>query len=224
MKIGANRRQASPGVVAVHSGTCAARSPRHEPGHRLQPRPPAQGRANLSDGALYANSKKLFGKGIPAPRRGRSKGRNWSSMPSPRKGLPGGGVRGFVSSILRHTTAVVCHCSSETPGRGWYKDVCRVRLDMHRTGNRLCTRSWGGQSIGGSEPNGSGMPRSQKHVRPFFAYLAVSPAWKRCMFCGLPCFMMQNPAPTGRSHSYHHSFRYVPYAFVQVPAIFKNSG
>jgi hypothetical protein len=30
------------------------------------------------------------------------------------------------------------------PTGRWFRDVGRVRLDMHRTGNRLCTRSWGG--------------------------------------------------------------------------------
>ena len=28
----------------------------------------------------------------------------------------------------------------------WFRDVGRVRLDMHRTGNRLCTKNWGGSS------------------------------------------------------------------------------
>lgn len=28
----------------------------------------------------------------------------------------------------------------------WYRDVGRARLDAHRPGNRLCTRSWGGSS------------------------------------------------------------------------------
>ena len=30
------------------------------------------------------------------------------------------------------------------PTGRWFRDVGRVRLDMHRTGNRLCTMSWGG--------------------------------------------------------------------------------
>ena len=29
------------------------------------------------------------------------------------------------------------------PTGRWHRDVGRVRLDMHRTGNKLCTRSWG---------------------------------------------------------------------------------
>jgi len=32
------------------------------------------------------------------------------------------------------------------PTGRWFRDVGRVRLDMHRTGNKLCTRSWGGSS------------------------------------------------------------------------------
>ena len=32
------------------------------------------------------------------------------------------------------------------PTGRWIRDVGRVRLDMHRTGNKLCTRSWGGYS------------------------------------------------------------------------------
>ncbi|MFA4932018.1 MAG: hypothetical protein WC625_03830 [Caldisericia bacterium] len=32
------------------------------------------------------------------------------------------------------------------PTGRWYRDVGRARLDMHRTGNRLCTKSWGGSS------------------------------------------------------------------------------
>jgi len=32
------------------------------------------------------------------------------------------------------------------PTGRWYREVGRARLDMHRTGNRLCTRSWGGSS------------------------------------------------------------------------------
>jgi len=32
------------------------------------------------------------------------------------------------------------------PTGRWFRDVGRARLDMHRTGNRLCTRSWGGSS------------------------------------------------------------------------------
>jgi hypothetical protein len=32
------------------------------------------------------------------------------------------------------------------PTGRWHRDVGRVRLDMHRTGNRLCTRRWGGAS------------------------------------------------------------------------------
>ena len=32
------------------------------------------------------------------------------------------------------------------PTGRWYRDVGRARLDMHRTGNKLCTKSWGGSS------------------------------------------------------------------------------
>jgi hypothetical protein len=32
------------------------------------------------------------------------------------------------------------------PTGRWFREVGRARLDMHRTGNRLCTRSWGGSS------------------------------------------------------------------------------
>jgi len=32
------------------------------------------------------------------------------------------------------------------PTGWWHRDFGRVRLDMHRTGNRLCTKSWGGSS------------------------------------------------------------------------------
>ena len=32
------------------------------------------------------------------------------------------------------------------PTGWWNRDFGRVRLDMHRTGNKLCTRSWGGAS------------------------------------------------------------------------------
>ncbi len=32
------------------------------------------------------------------------------------------------------------------PTGRWHRDVGRARLDMHRTGNKLCTRSWGGSS------------------------------------------------------------------------------
>jgi hypothetical protein len=32
------------------------------------------------------------------------------------------------------------------PTGRWFRDVGRIRLDMHRTGNRLCTRRWGGSS------------------------------------------------------------------------------
>jgi hypothetical protein len=32
------------------------------------------------------------------------------------------------------------------PAGRWFRDVGRVRLDTHRTGNKLCTRSWGGSS------------------------------------------------------------------------------
>ena len=33
------------------------------------------------------------------------------------------------------------------PTGRWFRDVGRVRLDMHRTGNKLCTKSWGGSSM-----------------------------------------------------------------------------
>ena len=32
------------------------------------------------------------------------------------------------------------------PTGRWHRDVGRVRLDMHRTGNKLCTKSWGGST------------------------------------------------------------------------------
>jgi hypothetical protein len=32
------------------------------------------------------------------------------------------------------------------PTGRWIRDVGRVRLDMHRTGNKICTRSWGASS------------------------------------------------------------------------------
>lgn len=32
------------------------------------------------------------------------------------------------------------------PTGRWYRDIGRTRLDMHRTGNKFCTRSWGGSS------------------------------------------------------------------------------
>jgi hypothetical protein len=32
------------------------------------------------------------------------------------------------------------------PTGRWSRDVGRARLDMHRTGNKLCTKSWGGSS------------------------------------------------------------------------------
>jgi len=32
------------------------------------------------------------------------------------------------------------------PTGRWFRDIGRARLDMHRTGNKLCTRSWGGSS------------------------------------------------------------------------------
>jgi hypothetical protein len=32
------------------------------------------------------------------------------------------------------------------PTGRWYRDVGRARLDMHRTRNKLCTKSWGGSS------------------------------------------------------------------------------
>jgi hypothetical protein len=32
------------------------------------------------------------------------------------------------------------------PTGRWHRDVGRARLDMHRTGNRLCTQSWGASS------------------------------------------------------------------------------
>ncbi len=32
------------------------------------------------------------------------------------------------------------------PTGRWHRDVGRARLDMHRTGNKLCTKSWGGSS------------------------------------------------------------------------------
>lgn len=33
------------------------------------------------------------------------------------------------------------------PTGRWFRDVGRVRLDMHRTGNKLCTKNWGGSSM-----------------------------------------------------------------------------
>lgn len=33
------------------------------------------------------------------------------------------------------------------PTAYWIRDLGRVRLDMHRTGNKLCTRSWGGSTL-----------------------------------------------------------------------------
>jgi hypothetical protein len=32
------------------------------------------------------------------------------------------------------------------PTGRWHRDVGRVRLDAHRTGNKVCTKSWGGSS------------------------------------------------------------------------------
>ncbi|HZL82699.1 MAG TPA: hypothetical protein VFB98_04365 [Candidatus Deferrimicrobium sp.] len=32
------------------------------------------------------------------------------------------------------------------PTGRWVRDVGRVRLDMHRTGNKVCTRNWGASS------------------------------------------------------------------------------
>jgi hypothetical protein len=33
------------------------------------------------------------------------------------------------------------------PTGRWYRDIGRVRLDMHRTGNKLCTRHWGAATV-----------------------------------------------------------------------------
>jgi hypothetical protein len=33
------------------------------------------------------------------------------------------------------------------PTGRWYRDVGRARLDMHRTGNKLCTKNWGASSM-----------------------------------------------------------------------------
>jgi len=58
-----------------------------------------------------------------------------------------------ISNDVRDNNAVWClgqylkvPYAELVPTGRWFRDLGRARLDMHRTGNRLCTRSWGGTS------------------------------------------------------------------------------
>ncbi|MFH1958184.1 MAG: hypothetical protein ABIJ15_06880 [bacterium] len=58
-----------------------------------------------------------------------------------------------VSNDVRDNNALWClgqyikiKYAELVPTGRWFRDVGRARLDMHRTGNRLCTMSWGGSS------------------------------------------------------------------------------
>jgi hypothetical protein len=58
-----------------------------------------------------------------------------------------------VSNDVRDNNAVWCFgqylkvpYAELVPTGRWHRDVGRARLDMHRTGNKRCTRSWGGSS------------------------------------------------------------------------------
>ncbi len=50
------------------------------------------------------------------------------------------------AAILKHAAEGKIYQTRRSPSRWWHRDVGRARLDMHRTGNKLCTRSWGGSS------------------------------------------------------------------------------
>ncbi len=50
------------------------------------------------------------------------------------------------AAILKHAAEGKIYQTRRSPSGWWHRDVGRARLDMHRTGNKLCTRSWGGSS------------------------------------------------------------------------------
>jgi len=50
------------------------------------------------------------------------------------------------AAILKHVAEGKIYQTRRSPSGWWHRDFGRARLDAHRPGNKLCTRSWGGSS------------------------------------------------------------------------------